>query len=155
MDVGAFENGLAALRARDYKAAERYFSDALGSIDEHNTDYNRLASYLGLARVLISDPNGLLLCRDAASNETRDGDVYLNLACAEWHNGNRERTEDAIVRGQQIDGGHTRLARASMLLESRRRNAISFLRRDHLLNRIIGRWMRRSPDRLSVHSMLY
>ena len=155
MDNESFDKGRDALKAKDYKAAERKFKQAFKSIDEQHDSYNILASYLGLSQVLISDPNGLLLCRDAASAELRDGDVFLNLACAEWHSENRGRAIDAVDRGLRIDSEHEQLIRADMLLDSRRSNVIPFLARNNFLNHALGRLMRRTPRQLSVHSLLY
>ena len=155
MNHESFNKGRDALRAKDYKAAERAFNEAMESMDEHHVLYNQVASYLGLAQVLISDRNGLLLCRDAASSETVDGDVFLNLACAEWHTENRKRAIDAVIRGSEIDTAHDQLVRACMLLDSRRRNIIPFLPRQHFMNRFLGRMMRRAQGEISVHSLLY
>ena len=155
MDVEAYERGYRALEARDYKAAEREFSEAMKSIDERHEHYNKLASFLGLARVLTSDRNGLLLCRDAASSEVLEGDVFLNLACAEWFAENRERAVDAVIRGRKIDADHEQLVKACMLLDSRRRIVFPFLQREHILNRIIGRMMRRTPEEITVHQLMF
>ena len=155
MDVEAYERGYRALEARDYKAAEREFSEAMKSIDESHEHYNKLASFLGLARVLTSDRNGLLLCRDAASSEVLEGDVFLNLACAEWFAENRERAVDAVIRGRKIDADHEQLVKACMLLDSRRRIVFPFLQREHILNRIIGRMMRRTPEEITVHQLMF
>ena len=155
MNTESYEKGCEALKAQDYKAAEREFCEALKRVDEHNPSYNRITSCLRLVRVLNSDRNGLLLCRDAASSETTDADVFLNLACAEWHSANRERAIDAVVRGRDIDAGHQLLVRASALLDSRRKNALPFLPRNHFLNRTLGRLMRREQSPLSVHKLLY
>jgi hypothetical protein len=84
-----------------------------------------------------------------------DGDVFLNLACAEWHTENRKRAIEAVIRGRRIDASHDQLARACMLLDSRRRNVIPFLTRQNFLNRIAGRMMRRTQDEITVHSLLY
>jgi hypothetical protein len=155
MNTELFDKGCEAFKAQDYKAAERSFKELMKSIDEHHVFYNRVASYLGLAQVLISDLNGLLLCRDAASSETTDGDVFLNLACAEWHAENRKRAIDAVIRGREIDASHDQLVRACMLLDSRQRNVFPFLTRQHFLNRIAGRMMRRAQGEITVHSLLY
>ena len=40
------------MKAQDYKAAEREFSQVLKSVDEQHASYNRVVSYLGLAKVL-------------------------------------------------------------------------------------------------------
>jgi hypothetical protein len=155
MNVESFDKGNDALQAQDYKAAVREFGEAFKSIDEHHQLYNKVASYLGLAQVLTADLNGLLLCRDAASSENVDADVFLNLACAEWHIGNRERAVDALTRGRNIDVRHRQLLHACTLLDSRRRSVFPFLSRQHFLNRLVGRLLRRSPDELSVHALLY
>lgn len=155
MDTESFDKGRDALKAKDYKAAEQKFKQAFQSIDEHHELYNTAASYLGLSQVLISDPNGLLLCRDAASSESLHGDVFLNLACAEWHAENRGRAIDALTRGRKIDRKHERLIRAWMLVDSRRRNVVPLLPREHFLNRLLGRFMRRTRDQVSVHELLY
>ena len=155
MNTELFDKGREAFKAKDYKAAERAFKELMKSLDEHHVFYNRVASYLGLARVMISDRNGLLLCRDAASSETLDGDVFLNLACAEWHTENRKRALDAILRGREIDTAHDQLVRACMLLDSHRRNVFPFLPRHHILNRAVSRMMRRAQPEITVHSLLY
>jgi len=155
MDTESFDKGREALKAGDYRAAESKFNLAFQSIDEQHALYNRVASYLGMSQVLVSDLNGLLLCRDAASSETHDGDVFLNLACAEWHTENRGRAFDAIERGRKIDGKHEQLIRASLLLDTRRRNVIPPLPRNHFLNQLLGRLMRRSRERIPVHDLLY
>ena len=154
MDDESFDKGREALKTQDYIAAARKFKQAFDSIDEQHASYNRVASYLGLCRVLTSDPDGLLLCRDAASCESRDGEVFLNLACAEWHVQNRERALDAIDRGRKADRKNELLIRAWVLLDSRRRNVIPFLPRGHILNRTLGRLVRRNQRPLSVHSLL-
>ncbi len=155
MNTELFDKGRDAFRAKDYKAAERAFKEVMKSLDEHHVFYNRVTSYLGLAQVLVSDRNGLLLCRDAASSEAADGDVFLNLACAEWHTENRKRALDAAIRGREIDANHDQLLRACMLLDSRRRNVFPFLSRQHFLNRFVGRMMRRDQGEITVHSLLY
>ncbi|MDH5387343.1 MAG: hypothetical protein OEY06_02710 [Gammaproteobacteria bacterium] len=155
MNTEMYEIGLKALEAKDYKAAARDFAIVKRELDEHDEHYNSVASYLGLSQVLISNRNGLLLCRDAASSETRDGDVFLNLACAEWQCNNRKRAIDAIRRGCEIDAENERLQRASDLIDSRKRSLFQYLPRRHSLNRAFGRLFRRTGDDVDVHSLLY
>ena len=155
MDTEMFEKGLRALEVKDYKAAVRDFEAVLKELDEHSEQYNKIASYVGLAQVLIDNRNGLLVCRDAASSETADGTVFLNLACAEWHCGNRKRAIDAIRSGCKIDVENERLQRASALLDSRKQSIFQYLPRQHSLNRAFGRLFRHSGDDVDVHSLLY
>lgn len=160
MDTRAYQNGIEALRDKDYKAAERAFKIALDSTEEvigeeHNGLYNNVQSYYGLALVLNQNANGLWLCRDAASKENYNGDVFLNLACAELESDNRKRAIEAVQHGIKIDPHNTRLNRACGLLECRNRCCFGFLSRDHLLNRFFGRLKRRSEQPLQAHSLLY
>ena len=155
MDTQAYQNAKDALKAKDYKAAERAFKLALDSVEEHDERYNSVLSYYGLAQVLNSNKNGLLLCRDAASNEVFDGDVFLNLACAELESNNRKRAIDAIRHGVKIDAENKQLNRACARLDCRRRCCFSFLPRSHKLNRIFGRLLRRPCPETTVHHLLY
>ncbi len=155
MDTQAYKNAKDSLEAKDYKAAERAFKLVLDSVDENDEHYNSLQSYYGLTQVLNADKNGLLLCRDAASNEVSDGDVFLNLACAEWHSGNRKRAFDAIRHGITIDADHKQLNNACARLDCRKKCCFGFLPRDHKLNRFFGRLFRRPGSMLTVHSLLF
>jgi len=156
LDTQAYQNAKDALKAQDYKAAERAFKVAFDSIDESDEYYNNVQSYYGLAQVLNSNENGLLLCRDAASNEMFDGYVFLNLACAEWQSDNRKRAIDAIRHGIKIDANHEQLNRACAKLDCRKKCCFSFLSRNHKLNRLFGRLMRRpSGQPLTVHGLLF
>jgi hypothetical protein len=155
MNQAIFDQGRDALKASDYRAAERDFQEVMNSLDEQDEHYNRVASFLGLAQVLNSNRNGLILCRDAASSEVLDGQVFLNLAAAEWHSLNRKRAIEALERGTKIDGDHEQLRRAMQLADSRKRPVFTFLPRAHPLNRWVGRLMRSPASALSVETLLY
>lgn len=155
MDAEAFADGLDALKAKDYKGAVRDFEVAVNSTDEHDDQYNRVESYLGLVRVLTDDDSGLLMCRDAASNEKTYGDVFLNTACAEWHSHQRKRAIDAVYKGLKIDSGHPQLNKVIVILDSRKRSVINFLDRDHIINKLLGRLFRRPVSTITVHTLLY
>lgn len=144
-----------ALQAKDYNAAERAFKKTLDSITEQNTAYNSVLSYYGLSQVLVENKNGLLLCRDAASNEVFEGDVYLHLACAEWYSDNRKRAIDAIRHGVRIDPDNRQLNNACAKLDCRKRCCFGFLPRNHKLNRLFGRMFRRPARVTTVHHLLY
>ena len=155
MDTQAYQNAKDALKAQDYKAAERAFKITFDSIDESDEYYNNVRSYYGLVQVLNLNQNGLLLCRDAASNEMSDGYVFLNLACAEWESKNRKRAIDAVQHGVKINPDHVLLNRTARL-DCRKKCCFSFLSRNHKLNRIFGRLMRQLPEQvLTVHEILF
>ncbi len=155
MDTLTYKNAKDALKIQDYKAAERAFKITLDSTDEHNEQYSSVLSYYGLSQVLISQENGLLLCRDAASHEIFAGDVFLNLACAEWHCNNRKRAVDAIHHGVKVGTDHEQLSRACAKLDRRKISCFGFLPRNHKLNSFFGRLLRRSSTPVTVHDLLY
>lgn len=155
MDDEGFQSGKDALKAKDYKAAERAFKKARDTADEHGEHYNLVVSFYGLSQVLNGNQDGLLLCRDAASNEVFDGEVFLNLACAEWQSNNRKRAIDAIRHGVKIDADNKQLNHACAKLDCRKRCCFSFLPRGHKLNRLFGRLLRKDTEPVTVHSLLY
>ena len=155
MDAQVYQNAKDALKAEDYKAAERAFKVVLDSIDESSEYYNNVQSYYGLAQVLNSNSNGLLLCRDAASNELFDGYVFLNLACAEWESDNRKRAIEALRHGIKVDVDHSQLNSACTKIGCRKRCCFSFLSRSHKLNRLFGRLMRQPGQKVTAHNLLY
>jgi hypothetical protein len=157
MNQTLFDSGLTALKAADFKAAERDFQEVVNDLDENGEQYNRAASYLGLAQVLNDNRNGLVLCRDVASSEVLDGQVFLNLAAAEWHSMNRKRAIDALYRGSKIDRDHPQLKRAVQLADSRKHPVFKFLPRSHPFNRFFGRLLRNSSSTsaLSIETLLY
>ena len=155
MDEEAFQSAKDVLKAQDYKAAQRAFKKVLESTDEHSEYYNSVLSFYGLSQVLNADNDGLLTCRDAASNEVYDGEVFLNLACAEWHSSNRKRAIDAIRHGIKIDADNEQLKRACAKLDCRKRCCFNFLPRGHKLNRLFGRLLRKEKEPVTVHNLLY
>lgn len=151
----AYRDAKESMLAKDYKAAERALRAALNEMGEHHEDYSLVLSAFGLSQVLNDRVNGLLHCREAASAELMDGEVFLNLACAEWHAGHRKRAIDAIRRGIKIDPENTSLNRACAKLDCRRKCCFGFLPRGHKVNRFFGRLFRRPSVPLTVHSLLY
>jgi len=155
MDTQSYQNAKELLKAQDYRAAERAFKKVLDSIDEHDRQYHTVQSYYGLAQVLNGEENGLLLCRDAAGSEVADGQVFLNLACAELHSDNRKRAVEAIQHGMKVDADNPVLKGACAKLDCRTRCCFNFLPRGHAINRFFGRLRRRPVPEVTVHDLLF
>lgn len=160
VDASALQHAHDLIHAQDYKASERAYKQIIDSLDMHHERYNSILSAYGLSQVLAAEQtavsqNGLLLCRDAANNEALDGDVFLNLACAEWYSDNRKRAIDALRQGIKIDANHERLNNACRKLGCRKRCCFSFLPRSHKVNRFFGRLFRRPEQTLTAHHLLF
>ena len=137
-----FVEGVCFLNDRVMPEAVNSFQQAYESVDRSDVYHNKYESYCGLARVLSGDASGIELCRDAARSELHDGDVYLNLARAEWHLNNRKQTVVALKKGLRVDCRHPGLREMREKLGVRQRSALPFLPRTHPLNQTLGKLMR-------------
>jgi len=137
-----FVEGIEHLKERAIPKAMQSFQQAYESVGRSDIYRNKYASYCGLARVLSGDPSGLELCREAARSEIHDGDVFLNLARAEWFHKHRKNTVIALKKGLQIDNRHPGLRQMREQLGIRLRCPLPFLPRSHPLNHALGKLLR-------------
>ena len=145
-----FVSGLKCFRNEDWEGALGFFRCADDEAEMDDIYQNRYTSYHGLTRVHLGDKNGVKLCRKAAVGERFDPEVYFNLAVAEHKLGFRESADTALRRGLTIDAGHAGLKRLKQeFYLHEQRAVIPGLRRDHFLNRVLGRLFRgsRKPRR--------
>ena len=126
--------------------AMHYFQLAYESVNRHDIYHNKYASYCGLVRLLNGDRGGLELCREVALNEKCDGDVFLNLARAEWHFQNRKKTIEALHKGRQIDALHPGILKMREELGIRKNKVLPGLTRNHTLNCFLGKLRREKAD---------
>lgn len=138
-----FLHGLESLKEDAVAQALQQFQQAYESAPFDDIYYNKYASYCGLTRVLNGDDEGVELCRDAASMENLDGDVFLNLACAEWHMKSRKRAISVLEKGLKIDDRHPGLNKFKSNVGVRTKTAISFIPRNSFLNNTLGKLVRK------------
>lgn len=141
-----FVEGVEHLKDRSMPKAVQSFQMAYESVDRSDIYHNKYASYCGLSRVLSGDNTGLELCREAARSEIHDGDVFLNLARAEWFCQNRKNTVVALKKGLQVDNRHPGLRQMREQLGIRQRSPLPFLPRSHPLNHALGKLMRSDKE---------
>lgn len=134
-----FRDGMRYLDEQDYPAALEAFARADIKTDREDVYKNKYHSYHGVMLLKTGHLNGLDLCRQAASGERHDGDVFFNLAQAELKRGNRRLAIMALHRGIEIDATHPDLQRMQVEIGARRCCMLSFLDRDHFLNRLLGK----------------
>jgi tetratricopeptide (TPR) repeat protein len=91
----------------------------------------------------MGDSSGVKLCRKAVVGETRDVEVYYNLAMAEHRLGFRESAYTALRRGLKLDPQHAGLLRLKQQLMLRKKHGfIPGLKRNNIVNRLIGKLFR-------------
>lgn len=135
-----YDLGQAFYRKQQWKAAARHFAEAerkCGQDDVHRYLY---MSYQGLCQVYSGDVSGLNLCRRAAAMETIQVRVFVNLALAELRMKHRRRACSALYAGLSIDRTDPTLLRLRDRMGVRRAPVLPFLRREHLLNKWLGRY---------------
>jgi tetratricopeptide (TPR) repeat protein len=98
-------------------------------------------SYLGygLARYEKRFTDGEKLCKKAIDIEFYQPENYANLARLYSLRGMRKEAVEAVRKGLQVDSTHEELRSMLTELGVRRKPVLSFLSRDHPLNRMLGR----------------
>ncbi len=134
-----FFDGLKLFRNSDYAAALAIFREITALVDGRDVYMNKYRSYEGLTRVCMGEKSAVALCRAAAADEIKDADVHHALALAEFKLNNRRLAVAAVKRGLAIDSGNPELLRLRAIMGARREPVISFLGRDHALNKLLGK----------------
>lgn len=138
-----FSDGIAYLQRRAIQDASQSFQLACDSISISHSLRNKYISYWGFARLLSGDIDGIKLCREAALKELSDGDVFLNLARAEFLLESRRRTIIALKQGLEVDAHHEGLWLMRNRLGIRKRKPLPFLQRAHPFNIKLGCFLRK------------
>lgn len=134
-----FREGMRFLQEGDITAALEAFARADIKTPREDVYKNKYRSYHGVMLLKTGHLNGMDMCRQAASAERHDGDVFYNLAQAELKRGNRRAAVVAMHKGLELDSTHTDLHRMRNEIGFRRSSTLSFLGRDNFLNKFLGK----------------
>lgn len=98
-------------------------------------------SYLGygIARYDRRVREGLALCEHGVKREFYQPENYYNLARTYMLANQRRKAIETVIAGRQVDRRHAGLTRLHKELGIRRPPVLSFLSRNHFLNRLLGR----------------
>ena len=100
----------------------------------------RHLSYYGLI-LALGDENvqdAINFCRGAIVRAAYEPEFYVNLSKVYTKAGQRKKALEALVEGMNFDKSNSLLRMEMKRLGVRRRPAISFLSRDHVVNRSLG-----------------
>ncbi len=132
-----FLQGLDYLRKNRIPEAANAFRRVF-KIDPENP---RHLSYYGLA-VALADGNvqdAINFCRAAILRAAYEPEFYVNLCRVYTKAGQRKKALEALVEGLNFDKNNALLRMEMKRLGARRKPLLSFLSRDHILNRSLGR----------------
>jgi predicted Zn-dependent protease len=132
-----FKNGVKMLRGNAPHSALVYFRKAVEQ-EPHNPYY---ISFLGvaLARAEGKWQEAEKLCQEALRIRRQQPQLYANLAEVYLRACRRDQAVDALLEGLHYSPSDLRLNRMLAELGVRREPVLSFLPRNHLLNRGLGR----------------
>ncbi len=134
-----FFDGFECFNKREFAKAIELFSLGFRAEGKQSLNSNKYLSFIGLCQVFTKDCSGLNLLRQIASDECYDGDIFCNLAIAEFVSKHRRRAFAAIAKGKSIDFEHRGLRALFKMLNTRRSPAIPALSRNNPLNMCLGK----------------
>lgn len=146
----SFRKGVQAMKSQlRRKEAMALFEASLllDSRAQKSSGQPRYRSYYGLC---LSTTRGkmkeaLKLCRKACEDEFYNYEVWFNLGKVEKEAGNQYKAHKALVRALHLSSRKGEIREELQNLGLRRSPVFSFLRRDHKLNRFMGRLTYRKP----------
>ena len=143
--------GHAALKSRDYRNAAAFFRKAIDLDRERNKRLPemRYLSYYGLslAHAGLSKKIAIEACGSAASRQRNDPVLFLNLGRVYRLSGKHTHAMRAFEAGLSIAPDNRVLSRELALLDRRAKPVLSFLSRDHAINRWLGKVRASRMDR--------
>ncbi len=147
----SFRNGLMALADSKPRQAAEYFHTAM-TVDKNRgrgRSWVRYLSYYGysLARTQRTPREAVELCERAVRLSRHDPDILLNLGRVYASTGKISRALRAFQIGLEICPDHNALQVEMSRHDRRSSPMVSFLSRNHPINRTLGRWFRNGPQR--------
>jgi len=151
----SFRKGVQAMKSQlRQKEAMALFEASLllDSRAQKSFGQPRYRSYYGLC---LSSKKGkmkeaLRLCRRACEDEFYNYEVWFNLGKVEREAGNQHKAQRALVRALHLSPRKGEIREELESLGLRRSPVFSFLDRDHVLNRFMGRLTYRKPPQVSL-----
>ena len=112
-------------------------------------------SFLGLsiARAEGNWDQAAELCEIAVQLNREEAQFYLNLAEVYGSAGRRAKALDTLDAALELFGEDERLRHARSRVERRRSPVLPFLRREHILNRELGKLLHRTLKRLGKETL--
>ncbi len=134
-----FMNGFESFNNKRFIEAIEYFSSGIKIAGKKSANFNKYLSFIALCQVLTKDCSGLNTLRELTDQECFDGDLFCNLAIAEFVSKHRRRAFSAIDKGIKIGSDHNGLDVLYEMLDTRRPPTLPFLNRDNPLNIALGK----------------
>jgi len=144
--LAKFKLGINLLRKGQSAEALEYLRHA-AELEQQNPYY---LSFLGVAvaRAQRKWPAAVKFCETALSSRRNEAQLYLNLAEVYVSAGRRDDAVAVLDRGLIYFKADARIKRARSNLGKRSSPVLSFLGRDHFLNRSLGKLRHRVTGRL-------
>lgn len=134
-----FMNGFESFDNKRFDEAIEHFSSGIKIAGRKSASFNKYLAFIALCQVLTKDCSALNTLRELANQDCYDGDIFCNLAIAEFVSKHRRRAFSAIDKGLNIGSDHDGLAILYEMFDTRRAPTLPFLTRDNPLNIALGK----------------
>lgn len=138
--IDALEEKIRAALALFYKGDYARCLAVLGELQARGANDPRISAFQGACQALLRGQlkPGLEACVQALRQAFYIPDLYCALGMILLRAGDRSKAYAAFQRGLKIDPNHPALSRRVAEMGIRRPPALSFLRRTHPANRVLG-----------------
>jgi Tfp pilus assembly protein PilF len=134
-----YQLGRVFFNKKQWRIASQHFSLAEKRAPRNDAQLHLYRSWHGLALVYSQDISGLNLCRHAAAAKGIEATVFQNLVLAELKLNHRKRACEALRQGLRLDPRHRGLLMLKQKVRLRRRQCLTFLKRENPLNKWLGK----------------
>lgn len=140
----SFQKGLIILRDGDSTSAMALFESALRLERERGAARPQMKylSYYGLAQALAkkATPEAIKLCETAANGEFFNPELQHNLGKVYLLAGKTTKALEVLERARKLSPGNKGIRQTLADADRRGHPPIAWLRRDHPINIMLGRW---------------
>jgi len=130
--------GIEAAEEADLPGAHKLFQQAF----EKDPASAKVLSWYGFTTGMVDRKvqKGMEYCRKAIESQIPDALFYRNIGVLYLQQHNKRAAIGAFAKGLQIDKGNRAILKEWKALGFRRKQLVSFLDRDHWLNKTIGKF---------------
>lgn len=149
------ELGFAYIKEKNWNAAlkalreseKRFLERSAGSAEQADSPVPpQVLSALGLCIALAENriQDGVQYCQRAINDEAHEAQFYYHLGIVYLKAPNKKKALSSFYHGLKVNPGHARIKKQLHEMGVRKGPVLSFLPRNHFLNKFIGQMIRSS-----------
>lgn len=153
------ELGFAYLKEKNWNAALKALRESEKRFLERSTEQTadavppQVLSALGLCMAMAENriQDGVLYCQRAINDEAYEAQFYYYLGLVYLKAPNKKKALNSFYNGLKVNPSHTRIKKQLHEMGIRKMPLLSFLPRDHFLNKFFGQLIRSNAKQSLSH----